>query len=158
MISVSRFTKSPSLRFFKMVWLTVCGMAEMENSLSPTSATVRLMPSMVMEPFSTIYRISSAFACMVYQMAVSSRRTRITFPTPSTWPATICPPKRPSAAMALSRFTGVPIVSPAREERFSVSCITSAEKPCENSSVTVKQMPLTAMLSPILVPSKTVSA
>ena len=35
-------------------------------------------------------------------------------PTPSTWPATICPPKRPLAAMARSRLTMLPAVSPCK--------------------------------------------
>ena len=48
---------------------------------------------------------------------------------PSTWPATMWPPKRPPAAMARSRFTRLPGRRSARAERFRVSCITSAVKP-----------------------------
>ena len=42
-----------------------------------------------------------------------------------TWPLTMCPPKRPFAAMARSRLTGLPLASSASDERSSVSCITS---------------------------------
>lgn len=77
-------------------------------------------------------------------------------PTPSTWPATMCPPKRPLAGMARSRLTALPTVSCASAERFKVSCMTSAAKLSGKSCLTVRQMPLTAMLSPILVPSRTV--
>ena len=95
---------------------------------------------------------------MVYQMAVSSFRILAMRPTPSTWPATMCPPKRPLAGMARSRLTALPTVSCASAERFKVSCMTSAAKLSGKSCLTVRQMPLTAMLSPILVSSRTVFA
>ena len=103
---------------------------------------------MVMEPFSTTYLRTSGPAAMVYQMALSSFSMRWTVPTPSTCPATMCPPKRPLAAMARSRLTRWPGRREAREERFSVSCITSAVKPVGEKEVAVRQTPLTAMLSP----------
>lgn len=64
--------------------------------------------------------------------------------------------KRPLAGMARSRLTALPTVSCASAERFKVSCMTSAAKLSGKSCLTVRQMPLTAMLSPILVPSRTV--
>ena len=54
MISVSRLTGSPFLRSCNTVCATVWGIAEIEKEVSPTSATVRLIPSTVIEPFSTI--------------------------------------------------------------------------------------------------------
>ena len=54
MMSVSRLTRSPAFRSPSVVTAFVCGMVETEKPSVVTAATVRLMPSMVMEPFSTI--------------------------------------------------------------------------------------------------------
>ena len=70
-------------------------------------------------------------------------------PVPSMCPETMCPPKRPSAAIARSRFTRLPAVSAPSEERFRVSCMTSAVKPELSRLVAVRHTPLTATLSPI---------
>ena len=51
--SVSKFTGSPTRRWARVVTETVWGMAEMAKDWPSTLATVRLMPSMAMEPFST---------------------------------------------------------------------------------------------------------
>ena len=53
-ISVSRLTGSPFLRSCSTVCATVWGIAEIEKPVRSTLATVRLIPSIVMEPFSTI--------------------------------------------------------------------------------------------------------
>ena len=79
-------------------------------------------------------------------------------PVPSMWPETMWPPNRLSAAMARSRFTGLPGARAPREERFKVSCITSAVKPPLSWAVTVRQTPFTATLSPVFRPESTVSA
>ena len=92
---------------------------------------------------------------MVYQIALSSFSIFAIVPTPSTWPETIWPPNRPLAAIALSKFTLLPVFRLFKDERLKVSCITSALKNWLSISVTVKQIPFTAMLSPIFVSSKT---
>ena len=79
-------------------------------------------------------------------------------PIPSTWPDTMWPPKRPSAGMARSRLTREPGARADREVLRRVSCMTSAVKAPLSMPVTVRQIPLTAMLSPILVPSRTLCA
>ena len=84
-------------------------MTETEKRSASTVATVRLMPSMAMEPFSTTYRSSCGGAEMMYHTALPSLRKLVMVPTPSIWPETMCPPKRPSAAMARSRFTRLPV-------------------------------------------------
>ena len=95
---------------------------------------------------------------MVNHTAIPSFLMSVMMPVPSTCPETICPPNLPSAAMARSRFTLAPLMSPPGEARFKVSCMTSALNiPCE-SSVTVRQIPFTAILSPGLVPSSTFEA
>ena len=68
------------------------------------------------------------------------------------------PPKRPVGLIARSRFTFAPGRSRAREVRRTVSGMTSAVKAPSDRAVTVRQTPLTAMLSPTAVPSSTFSA
>ena len=83
MTSTSRFTGSPTVRAPSVVTDIVCGMSATENSVSSMSTTVRLTPSTVIDPFSTMYRASP-----------SGSRTRrsgagtVTSPTASTWPCT----------------------------------------------------------------------
>ena len=87
--SFSKFTISPTLRSESVVCAAVCGMMETLKSYAVTFATVRLMPSMVMEPFSMIYRSRAGDAEMVYQTAISSSRISRTVPMPSMCPDTI---------------------------------------------------------------------
>lgn len=54
MTSHSRFTGSPGFLPSRMVCAPVCGMMETEKSVSVTAATVKLTPSMAIEPFSTM--------------------------------------------------------------------------------------------------------
>ena len=62
----------------------------------------------------------------------------------------------PSATcMARSKLTLEPLLMVLNDERRIVSCMTSAEKVESVRSVTVRQTPLTAMLSPSCVPSNT---
>ena len=128
MTSHSRFTVLPTPLVERFVTARVCGMMETWKLRSSTAATVRLMPSMQMEPFSTMYRSRSGDAEMVYQTALSSWRSSLTVPVPSICPETIWPPNRPSAGMARSRLTGLPGLRSPRELRDSVSCMTSAVK------------------------------
>ena len=131
---------------------------ETEKLLSSSAATVRLIPSIVIEPFSTISLRMSSAASIFTHVAFPSRRVSETTPIPSICPDTMCPPNLPSAAMALSRFTRSPDLSLPRLLRRKVSGITSAVKPSLNSLVTVRQTPFTAIESPILVPSRTFAA
>ena len=91
-------------------------------------------------------------------MALSSFLTSTILPVPSTCPDTMCPPNLPSAAIARSKLTCAPLSAFASDERFSVSCMTSAVNACGMSLVTVRQIPFTAMLSPTFVPASTFSA
>ena len=52
-MSASRFTRSPRRRVPRFVCASVCGIVDTEKPVASTVATVRLMPSIVMEPFST---------------------------------------------------------------------------------------------------------
>ena len=102
--------------------------------------------------------MSCGVACIVYQMALSSFLTSTILPVPSTCPDTMCPPNLPSAAIARSKLTCAPLIAFASDERFSVSCMTSAVNACGMSLVTVRQIPFTAMLSPTFAPASTFSA
>ena len=82
-ISVSRLTVSPSLRVSRVVSDPVWGMMETLKSRSVTAATVRLMPSMVMDPFSTIYFRMPGSASIRTQTAFSSRVMERMVPVPS---------------------------------------------------------------------------
>ena len=158
MISVSKFTISPSFLFPSVVTSAVCGITDTEKSCAVTAATVRLIPSIVTEPFSTTYRSTSGGASTRIHTALSSRFFSAICPVPSTCPATICPPNLPFAGMARSRFTGLFRLHCASDDRFNVSCITSAVNVSRSKEVTVRQTPLTAMLSPICTSSSTFPA
>ena len=95
---------------------------------------------------------------MSNQTALSSCRMLWTTPVPSMWPDTMCPPNRPFADSARSRFTASPGESAPSDERSSVSGMMSAENVDAVKRVTVKQTPLTAMLSPVLTSDSTVRA
>src|ERR1019366_6121879 len=86
---------------------------------------------------------------MVTQRAWPSGWVSITVPTASTWPLTRWPPTRSPKASDGSRLTASPLRSVPRVVRRAVSGITSALKPPTAISTTVRQIPLTAMLSPI---------
>jgi len=105
MTSFSKFTTSPTLFESKVVTSLVCGINETEKFSSVTSATVRLMPSMAIEPFSTISSRISLFAEIVTHTAFCSRFMEMILPVPSMCPETICPPSLEPTAAALSRLT-----------------------------------------------------
>ena len=53
-MSFSRFTGSPAFFVLRIVFPAVCGMIETVKHRSSTETTVRLMPSIAIEPFSTM--------------------------------------------------------------------------------------------------------
>src|SRR4051794_10163075 len=71
-----------------------------------------------------------------------------TVPVPSTWPWTTWPPSRSPARRGSSTFTASPSASGPREERLSVSAITSARKRSPSGSTAVRHTPFTAIESP----------
>ena len=82
-MSFSRLTGSPAFFFKSVVSSPVCGITDTEKFRFVTAATVRLIPSMQIEPFSTIRsRILSAHA-IVTQTAFSSRLIDSICPVPS---------------------------------------------------------------------------
>src|SRR6187200_3263252 len=71
-----------------------------------------------------------------------------TRPTPSTWPSTKCPPRRPSNLSGLSRLTRSPASTLPSVVTRIVSGEIVARKQEDAREVTVRQTPLTATLSP----------
>lgn len=76
-------------------------------------------------------------------------------PVKSTCPSTICPPRRSQKRSARSKFTGVPEANREKAVRRIVSGVTSQENVLPSKAITVRQVPLTAILSPAFVPSST---
>ena len=136
-----------------------------------TSHTVREVPSMAMNPFGTMYFISSVGALTLMKrdslsahFSVVPFATRecglgacnytLTFtvpmmvPTLSTCPCTMCPLLRPSIAAARSRFTGEPELRSPRFVSRSVSGAHPTLNMDASNSVTVRQTPLTEMEHP----------
>ena len=82
--SFSRFTVSPGFRKPRVVKSSVCGIRATENDPAVIAATVRLTPSTVIEPFSTVNDMRAAGASMVINVPPSSWLMALTTPTPST--------------------------------------------------------------------------
>src|SRR5258708_7922515 len=133
-----------------MVTPRVCGMRATVKVpfASSTLATVRLIPSTAMEPFSTTKGLSS------FGMSITTTRPATTpfidliLVVASMWPWTRWPSSNPEAASGSSRLTRAPSVSAPRFVRRSVSGTTSATKVAPDFVTTVKQHPLTATLEP----------
>src|SRR4029079_335024 len=143
--STSRLTGSPTRASASVATAIVCGINAIETPSSCSSATVRLTPSTVIEPFDTTASSRSA--------GTSSRRSpppvasgasaRIS-PTPSTWPCTKWPPRRAASDTGRSRLTACPTSRRPRLVRASVSELRSNAKCSSSCSTTVRQVPLTA--------------
>src|SRR6266511_75943 len=114
--------------------------------------TVRLTPSTVIDPFSTTYRASSFGTSISMILPGGASLISLTVPTPSTCPWTRCPPRRDSRVTGLSRLTGSPDDSEARELRVAVSGERSnasvIPSPLGERSTTVRHTPLTASDAP----------
>ena len=115
---------------------------------SCTRLTVRLAPSMVIEPLVARNRASSRGASTHSSQLSPTSAKRVTVPTPSTWPATMWPPSRSCARSAFSRFTGPVWSRPAVLSSDSAETSNPSNDCCASIAVTVMQAPLRAMLSP----------
>ena len=113
-----------------------------------TVFTVRLVPSIQIEPFWAMYFASASGARKSMRMLPPSGRRSSSSPTPSTWPLTMCPPRRLTGVNAFSRFTRLPLPRLCSVVSCMVSLETSASNIWWVRRVTVRQTPLTAMLSP----------
>src|SRR5450759_1084754 len=148
MMSTSMFTLAPGLASSRVVSASVWGMIETENPPWRASTTVT-------DPLGTMYLATSLSTAMSNKTALPWCLRERTVPTPSTWPFTMCPPRRPSACNALSRLTAAPGRSEPRMLLARVSCMTSTVNDEPSMSTTVRQTPETAIDSPTLVPSST---
>lgn len=100
----TKFTSSPSILKLRLVDFIVWGIQDTLKLTWSRSATVRLMPSIVMDPFKIMYFKIFSLVEILNQRAVSSLYFSIILPTPSTCPLTIWPPNLPFIGMALSKF------------------------------------------------------
>ena len=108
-----------------------------------------------MEPFKIIYFKISLSALIVNHVPSSLLSIESICPFPSTCPLTICPPNLSLTFKALSKLTLLPSFNLPRFVLSKVSPIISATKELLFILFTVRHTPLTAILSPILVSSKT---
>ena len=145
----------PMLLLSSVVSCEVWGITDTLKHLLSAYATVRLMPSMAIEPFSTTYFKILSPALTVTQVALSSFRYAVILPVPSICPLTMWPPIRVVGSNARSRFTLLPADWLPRLVRRIVSAITSAVKQPPSIFVTVRHTPFTAILSPSCVFSST---
>ena len=127
-----------------MVWGTIFN----SNSEPSTLLMVKLVPSTVIEPLWAMYFANSRGARMRKRHDLASSCRETTSPIPSTWPDTMCPPKRSLACMAFSKLMRLPFFQLPIVVKFKLSTETSAIKPSAVSSTAVRQAPLQAMLSP----------
>ena len=129
------------------------------NVSSTTAATVRLTPSRVTEPFSTIWPANSSGRRKDSRREPSDNsRTVNTSVTVSTWPWTTCPPNRPPAVSGRSRLTRPSGHRPPTVVRSSVSGTASTPNQSSAHSTMVRQQPFTAMDAPRVTSSSTVVA
>src|SRR5215468_7771392 len=107
----------------------------------PGAARPRVVPARVAG-----IRLTSNQGCPALPSPVS--RAEMVRLTPSTWPWTMCPPRRSPTRSDRSRLTGEPGARAPSPVRLSVSAMTSAVKAAPDRPVTVRQVPLTAIESP----------
>eukprot|EP00041_Stephanoeca_diplocostata_P016851 m.334390 g.334390 ORF g.334390 m.334390 type:complete len:365 (+) comp20505_c1_seq1:642-1736(+) len=152
--STSIFTFLPAILCGRVIHFCVCAMSMTENRCRSwsTVVTVRLVPSTATYPFLTMYRKSSLGTAMVTHRASPSGRCATTVPMPSICPCTQCPLFLASAACARSRFTLSPGLSSPRFVNLIVSGAQCTVKLESSNFVTVRHVPLTAMLHPMYAP------
>ena len=85
------FTGSPGLSDFRLVILMVCGMMAIVSRKPFSLATVRLIPSIAIDPLNTTYFSRSSGMSISIQkssaLGIGSSPTKR--PVPSTWPWTM---------------------------------------------------------------------
>src|ERR1019366_9384248 len=157
-MSHSRLTRAPGRYPPSVVLRNVCGMMVALSTPLSMDATVRLMPSMAMEPLYTRYASSSSGMRMrSHQLSSPRESSERNSPVPSTWPCTMWPFILPLGESGRSRLTREPARNSPRLLRSSVSGARSAKNESVRSSAMVRQTPLTAMLEPTAASPRTVA-
>ena len=121
------------------------------NRRPSISFTVKLTPSMQMDPLGATKRIRSSGNSNCSLRDLASSATLASVPTASTCPLTRWPPSGSPARRLGSRFTRAPLLSAPKVVFASVSRDTSAQKRVPSSRVTVRHTPCTHTLSPTAV-------
>src|SRR5579884_492606 len=133
-----------------MVRASVCGTRATVKVpwASSTPATVRLTPSIAIEPFSATYGARCGGRAKPTSRPSSASRRPTTRVVPSTWPRTRGPSSPRSGVTGSSRLTRSPTPSRPRLVRRRVSGTTSATKAAPSTRTAVRHTPLTATLPP----------
>ena len=107
----SIFTKSPIVKFWRFVLLKVNDIIDISkhSSFSFILLTVKEMPSIAMESFSTMYLKRSPVALKEKIHPLLFFSILRTIPIPWTWPVTLCPPFSSPILAENSIFIEVPI-------------------------------------------------
>ena len=134
---------------FKLVSRNVSGITTTVIWFAMVDAIVKLIPFIAIEPFGTMYCFSSSGTCIVIVADSPVFTIELIDPTPSTCPWTKCPPNRPFADMARSRFTWTPDLKYTNVVLDKVSSTACAVKRSFIMDTTLRHMPSTATLSPI---------
>ena len=142
-----------------MVCCKVCGIIFTLKVSSSILLTVKLTPFTQIEPFCAMYFEMACGAQMANNQQSPKISRCVTWPMPSTWPLTKCPPNRSFKRNAFSRLTVNLLVKSSGSIELprafnpvvtlSVSLETCASKWFWVILVAVKQTPFTAILSPI---------
>ena len=122
--------------------------SEIEKKLSPISTTVKLAPSMAIQPLGIRYAIHSLLQLTKRSQLFGVFRTSLITPLQSTCPVTECPPTSSPKAHARSMSTKSPTLSVPRFDLLSDSRIMSNSAQSPSKRTTVKQTPFTATLAP----------
>jgi hypothetical protein len=153
-MSISTLTLSPFDFNPSVVLAKVWGIKAIETLLSFTSTTVRLTPSIAIDPLETIDRKTSLFSIFIHIfLSVGDVITCFIVPVASTWPRTICPSNLSPNRKLLSIFTLSPGLTKPRQLRLTVSStISKSAVPLLYSFVIVRQAPLILTLLPTFKP------
>lgn len=143
------FTKSPGFALPNPVTLNVSGMRQTQNSDSLTQPTVRLHPLRPIKPWGkTCFLCASGKSNQMFVLP-SCVSIRLIAKAMDTCPEIIWPPISSPYFNERSTFTQAPCSSRPRLVSFRVWPITSKLKWLSLCAVTVRQVPLMAMLAPI---------
>jgi len=153
--STSIFTILPISLSSKFVFCNVCGITDTVRKSFSNFTIVRLTPSIAIEPLEITYFNKEESSLNFKYIELSNAFLSTKVATPSICPATKCPPNLSLAFIALSKFTLLPALNSAKLVLYNVSGITSTENKFLSNIVTVKHIPFTDILSPILTSDST---
>ena len=151
MISVSMLTSSPIRAVPSVVPFSVVGITEMPKLVSSRLATVKLIPSIVIEPLRIVWSKSIGEVEKVKSAYEPEFLIDFILAVPSTWPWTMWPPSLSEAVKASSTLTFAAGFNLLKVDFEMVSAPISKLAVWPFNFDMVRQTPFIATLSPILV-------